>query len=75
MWKTVTFIFQTVLLWEVIISVVFWIFIWPGMHPPSEEWWVKFLGTGICLHLIPILLLLIEYGMNRIYFEWQQIWW
>ena len=61
------------LLWEVIITLVYWTILWPfENHPPGKKF-EQFCKTSL-EHLLPIIYLLVDFCFNRIYFEWHQIW-
>ena len=67
LWKWCSAIFQTALLWECVIFSVYWTLLFPGDkdHLDTTEEWIDDLAD----HLFPILLLLTEWSLNRIYFE------
>jgi len=72
LWKWVTVLFQTALLWETVITIVFWLLLW-GFGAHAGTFFHDFCDTSI-VHLLPIIYLLIDYSLNRIYFEWNQVW-
>ena len=69
MWKVVTYLFQTALMWEVIITIVFWAILWPTETHITHGWCYDFRHTAL-VHLLPLIYLLVDFVLNRIYFEW-----
>lgn len=65
LWKWVTFLFQAALLWEIIITLVYWSILWPGESDHS----LQSLIDEMMFHLFPCVYLIIDFCMNRIYFE------
>lgn len=63
---------MTALLWESVIASVYWsILYWP-----DKDYLKDHLGKQLwnyCDHLVPICVLLTDWFLNRIYFEWNQI--
>lgn len=72
MWKWVTFTFQAALTWETVITIVYWALLWPT-EDHSDGAWHDFIRTSIG-HLWPFVYLMIDFVLNRYYFEWKQIW-
>jgi len=73
MWKWVTYLFQTAITWEVIITIVYWGLLWPTETHVAHGWLYDFKRT-ILVHLLPLIFLSIDFALNRIYFEWHQVW-
>jgi hypothetical protein len=73
MWKFVSVFFQMALLWEVIITCVYWTILWPFETHPEGTKFTAFWHTSL-VHLLPVIYLIVEYIFNRIYFEWHQLW-
>ena len=71
-WKWLSSLFMTALLWECVIASVYWSLLYPddkaNLNTPKEKWW------NDCLHMLPICVLTIDWFLNRIYFELNQIW-
>jgi hypothetical protein len=65
LWKWVTFLFQAAILWEIIIALVYWSILWPGESNHS----LQALIDEMMYHLFPVVYLIIDFFMNRIYFE------
>ena len=65
-------LFMTALLWECVIASVYWTLLYPDdkarLTTPASKWW------NFCEHLIPICVLTIDWFLNRVYFEINQIW-
>lgn len=71
-WKWVSSLFMTAMLWECVIASVYWsILYWPDRdylkaHPVDELW-------NFSDHLVPICVLWIDWSLNRVFFEFNQI--
>ena len=65
LWKWVSFLFQAAILWEIIITLVFWTILWPGYSNHSFH----YLIIEMMYHLFPVVYLIIDFCMNRVYFE------
>ena len=72
LWKCVSFLFQTALLWEVVITIVFWTLLWP-YYPKDQNAFRLFLQQSK-YHLLPLVYLTVDFTFNRIYFEWSHLW-
>ena len=64
MWKWVTFLFQTAFLWEIAITTIYW-----GMLWWYETHSVKTFFNECKDHLMPFLILLTDYIINRVTYE------
>jgi hypothetical protein len=73
MWKFVTYLFQTAITWEVIITIVYWALLWPTETHANHGIWYDFKRTCL-VHLLPLIYLTVDFILNRIYFEWEQRW-
>ena len=63
--------FMAAILWESVIASVYWSILWPGDRGKHEGSWYYWNAGD---HAAPIILLTIDFLLNRIYFELNQIW-
>ena len=71
-WKCLSALFKTALLWECVIASVYW----PTMYPADRRTHMndfKWNFANACDHLLPICVLFTDWLLNRIYYEWNQI--
>jgi hypothetical protein len=73
MWKWVTIVYQVALTWETVITIVYWSILWSTENHANHSWWYYFWRTAL-VHILPLVYLLIDYSMNRFYFEESHIW-
>lgn len=73
-WKWVSSLYMTAFLWECVIASVYWSILYPADRKgylkdnPSGNWW------NCCDHFFPIVALITDWFLNRIYFEFNQFW-
>lgn len=72
MWKWTSSLFMSALLWEMVITLVFWFLLFPNSDYSSVT------GMNYLLmyinHTVPLLVLLIDFCFNAIWFEKHQVW-
>ena len=68
----VSLVFQTALLWEIVITAVFWTLLWPAVAENGQVW-DEFVFQSV-FHLLPIACLGLEFSFNSLCFEWRFIW-
>ena len=72
-WKWVSSLFMTALLWECIIASIYW----PILYPEDRK--QRLIGDtraqigNVFDHAVPIILLWVDWALNRIWIEWRQI--
>ena len=72
-WKMVSSLFMTALLWECIIVSIYWSLLYENDKArmegqPALKFW------NIYYHALILVILIIEWSLNRIFFELNQIW-
>lgn len=71
-WKWLSSLFMTAVMWQSVISIVYWSVLY---EDDKERVGNTFMGNywNFCDHLFPIIFLIIDWFLNRIYFEKNQI--
>ena len=71
MWKWCTCVFQITWLWNFIITTIYWAMLYPfetHSYGPYETIWRN------RDHVLPILLITIDWSINRMHFDWTFVW-
>jgi hypothetical protein len=71
-WKVASYLFQTAWLWNMGISIIFWLVLWPNY---SHDFPLNLGGVLTYLdHCVPLTLTTIEWFLNGIRFELRAFW-
>ena len=71
-WKWHSSLFMTALLWECVIASVYWTILYPSDRARLKGDVAKNIWN-VFDHAVPIIVLFTDWFLNRIYFEWNQL--